>query len=91
MNINDQLSNEELLKVLTSPDTDDETYQKAAAENRRRLLAEKQQQEALNNKIRDVVAAVRILNISFADFMKSVDEDARAADSHYKNGWRIHV
>lgn len=77
MNITDQLTNEELLKILTSPDTDEETYQKAAAENRRRLLAEKQQQEALNNKIRDVVAAVRGLNISFADFMKSVDQDGQ--------------
>lgn len=75
MNINDQLTNEELIKILTSPDTDEETYQKAAAENRRRLLAEKQQQEALNTKIRDVVAAVRGLNISFSDFMKSVDQD----------------
>ena len=77
MNITDQLTNEELLKILTSPDTDEETYQKAAAENLRRLLAERQQQEALNNKIRDVVAAVRGLNISFADFMKSVDKDGQ--------------
>lgn len=77
MNINDQLTKEELLKILTSPETDEETYQRAAAENRRRLLAEKQQQEALNNQIRDVVAAVRALNISFDNFMKSVDEDGQ--------------
>lgn len=75
MNINDQLSNEELLKILTNPDTDEETYQKATAENRRRLLAEKQKREALSGKIRDVVAAVRELNISFADFIKSTDQD----------------
>lgn len=94
MNINDQLTKEELLKILTSPDTDDETYQNAAAENRRRLLAEKQKQEALNTKIRDVVAAVRGLNISFDDFMKSVDQDGQPPFSNkevkqfaHNQGW----
>lgn len=79
MNITAATTTEELLKILTNPDTDESTYTAAAAENRRRLLEEKQKKEEFVGKIRDVVNSVKSLGISFDEFMKATDSNGQPA------------
>ena len=94
MDITTETTTAELLKVLTSPETDEATYAAAVAENRRRLLAEKQKKEEEACKTREVVSALRSLGLSFEHFMMCTDNDGQPAFSskevkHYaqSQGW----
>ena len=81
MKITQQTPQDELLTIINDPNTEDEVYEKASKEHRRRLLKKKQEAEALEQRISEVVKAVRRLNISFEKFVEAkTTEDETAFD-----------
>jgi len=79
MEINQQTPQDELLAIINDPNTADDVYEKASKEHRRRLLVKKQEAEALEQRISEVVKAVRGLNISFEKFVESKTGEGETA------------
>lgn len=79
MEINQQTPQDELLTIINDPNTADDVYEKASKEHRRRLLEKKQEAEALEQRISEVVKAVRNLNISFEKFVESKTAEGDSA------------
>lgn len=94
MEINEQTNQADLLKIINDPNTPDELYEQASREHRRRLLAQKQQEEAQAERIREAIAQVRGLKVSFEKFVetkladgKTAFEEAEIKDFAIKKGW----
>ena len=79
MEINQNTPQDELLAIINDPNTADDVYEKASKEHRRRLLEKKQEAEALEQRISEVVKAVRGLNISFEKFVESKTAEGETA------------
>ena len=79
MEINQNTQQDELLAIINDPNTADDVYEKASKEHRRRLLVKKQEAEALEQRISEVVKAVRGLNISFEKFVESKTAEGETA------------
>lgn len=77
MEINEQTNQADLLKIINDPNTPDELYEQASREHRRRLLAQKQQEEAQAERIREAVAQVHGLKVSFEKFVETKSADGK--------------
>ncbi len=94
MEINELTNQDDLLKIINDPNTPDALYEQASREHRRRLLAKKHQEEAQEERIREAVAQVHGLKVSFEKFVEtrsaegnSAFEESQIKAYSIKKGW----